>query len=185
MFNAYLLHRLLLGIVQLVHIVVYLVKACVLIEVGPQVIHCGQLAHRLAYPCYHKMSQDTVGYPVEADAVIDRVEDQLGRVHEHGVDIGESTLRFLQLAVLCRAMAKIYQLLSAIGTNPLVGSHAKDFGLLISSHDTEVLHLLETMPLIHHHHTDGARPVLLLTYKHDAKVAKFLLASPKSPKKRL
>ena len=54
------------------------VPACVLIEVGPQVIHCGQLAHRLAYPCYHKMSQDTIGYPVEADAVIDRVEDQLG-----------------------------------------------------------------------------------------------------------
>jgi hypothetical protein len=36
------------------------------------------------------------------------------------------------------------------------------------------------MALIDHHHTDGTRPVLLLAYKHGAKVAKKRLASPKS-----
>jgi hypothetical protein len=38
------------------------------------------------------------------------------------------------------------------------------------------------MPLVYHHNTDGASLVPLLPYKHATKVAKNLLASPKSPK---
>jgi hypothetical protein len=38
------------------------------------------------------------------------------------------------------------------------------------------------MALIDHHHTDGTRPVLLLAYKHGAKVAKNALRHPNHPK---
>ena len=101
-----------------------LVKARVLVEVGLQVIHGCQLAHGLAYPCDHKMSQDPVRNPVESDAVINRVQYQLRCVHENRVDVGECTLRLLQFTVLHGITPKVDYLLASVGVNPLAGPHA-------------------------------------------------------------
>ena len=51
-----------------------------------------------------------------------------------------------------------------------------------SDSDTEVLDLLEnSTALVNHHNADGASPVSLLTWEHDAKLQNFP-ESPKSPR---
>ena len=183
--HAYLLDGLLLGVVQLVHVVVYLIKARVLIEVRPKIVHCRQLAHGLAYPCYNKMPQNIVWDSVESDTVIYRIQYQLRCVHKHRVDVGERPLSLFHFLILDSVASKVDYLLACIGVNPFASPHTENVCFLFCRHDTEVLYLLEAMPLVNHYHANGSRPVSLLTYKHGTKVVKITLASPKSPNKNL
>ena len=80
MLHAYLLDLLPLRVVQLVHVPVYVVKADILVKVRFQVLDCCDLALRLADARNHQMTQDLVIDCIEADAVIDVVQNDLRSV---------------------------------------------------------------------------------------------------------
>ena len=71
MFDAYLLYKFLSGVVELVHIPVYLEMAYVFVEVRLQVGRSSKLALRLATSGYYKMPENVISHLVKAYAVID------------------------------------------------------------------------------------------------------------------
>ena len=89
-----------------------------------KVIHRGHLAHWLTYPGYDKMSECLVWNAAEANTVIYGIENQLGRIHKHGVYVGKSTVRFFKFALKHGRLAEVYLQLTTIGTNPLMGMNA-------------------------------------------------------------
>ena len=69
---------------------------------GP-ISDCGKFASGLRHPCDYQMTQNLIGNPVEADAVIDLIKQKPSTVYQHVVNIAKETLcllDFLSLAVI-------------------------------------------------------------------------------------
>ena len=119
MLHADALDQFLLRAVELVHVAVNLVQVNVLVIVGLEVVNCGQLAARLGQTRNDQMPQNLIPDRVEADAVIYPAQKQLRAVDQQRVHVGHHTLGLL--AFTPAAVVKVYQLLTAVGLNPLPG----------------------------------------------------------------
>ena len=154
-------------------------------EIRLQVVCRGCLAARPTDTGNDQVAQNLVPDPVEADAVIHLVQDELGTVKGNGRDVIQHTLNLQPLSLPDRTAGKVQHTLPVSRAYPFRGLGHEKVGFLVSLHDTETLHLLvAAVALVYHYDTDSASPVFLLAWEHGAKVAKNP-ASPKSPSQKL
>ena len=83
MLHTDLLHHFLLTLVEPVHIAVDVIQVHILIVVRLEVLHRGQLAHRLGHTGDDQMAQHLIVDAVETDAVIHLAKQQLGPIEQN------------------------------------------------------------------------------------------------------
>ena len=87
MLYADLLCKLHLGVVELVHVAIDVVEVNILVVIRFEVFNSSKFTLGLRYSCDHQMTQNLIGNPVEANAVIDLIKQKLSAVYQHIVDI--------------------------------------------------------------------------------------------------
>ena len=86
--NTYLLHAFFLGVLQLVHVPVYLLQAHVILEMAPEIVYGSFLAHRLTDTTNNQMAQLLILNSIETYAIIHLSDNRLGCCKACGFDAG-------------------------------------------------------------------------------------------------
>ncbi|UKI18341.1 MAG: hypothetical protein L6V80_02115 [Bacteroidales bacterium] len=131
--------------------------------------------------CDYQMTQNLIGNPVEADAVIDLIKQKPSTVYQHVVNIAKETLCLLDFLFPCGHQSQVLADRQMNDIHAAALSHNE----CISSSDVEepkrfYFFILSTR-FTDHYHTCRAGTIVFLAYIHGAKVHVFRLRHPNHP----
>ncbi len=101
------LNRLLLRVVEFVKITVYFAEVDVLVKMAPEIFGSGHLAHRLAQPGRDKITQDSVIDTVEANRVVNLVQNEFRAVQQNRVDVVQDSRGTLFFKCLAASLLEV------------------------------------------------------------------------------